>query len=217
MKKSWNRILDNTDREEYQPLIEKMFSALPDMMARKIGTANVQQAFTVEAVTALTEGKDILCVGSFEDTACEYLRIQGMNVEGIDPVLNTSLHEFQATELYDTIFACSVIEHTTDDMQFMAEIIQLLRPGGVGILTCDFKNDWKAGQRVPYTSNRFYTEKDLLGRFKDLLESSGCKYIDTPQWSNQKYEFAWEGIPYDFATLVFRKDADDYTRNTNPE
>lgn len=218
MKKFWNRILDNWDREQYKPLIEDMFFKMPDMMARKIGTANVQQAFTISAVNTFSDSRaDILCVGSYEDTAYEYLLKQGKKVEGIDPVLNTDLHNFKATKLYDTVFACSVIEHVDDDMQFIEDMVKLLRLYGVGILTCDFKNDYKRGQRVPFTSKRFYREKDLLGRFKELLERNGCKYVDTPQWSTQKYEFAWEGIPYDFATMVFRKESDGDIRSSDTQ
>lgn len=209
MKKSWNRILDNTDREKYTEPIARMFKVLPEMMNRKIGTANVQQAFTIEAVTEFSdEDSNILCVGSFEDSSCEYLIKEGKKITAIDPVLNMDLHEYAANRdkgSFNIVFSCSVIEHTTDDMEFMQDIIDMLALGGVAVLTCDFKNDWVVGQRVPYTSNRFYTESDLLGRFKNLLEANDCHYVGTPQWNNQKYEFAWEGIPYDFATIVFKK------------
>jgi SAM-dependent methyltransferase len=221
MKKSWNRILDNNDRNDYAELIGDMFSLMPQEMNRKIGMANVQQSFTIKAVKDFYEDNDkVLCVGAYEDTSYEYLSRRGMRIVAIDPVLNVNLHTFATSSepsSYNIIFSCSVIEHTHDDMEFIRDIINLLRPGGIGILTCDFKNNWKQGDRVPFTSNRFYTEQDLQGRFKDLLEEHKCHYVDTPRWSNQKYEFEWEGIRYDFATMVFRKERNANGRNSDSE
>lgn len=218
LTKSWNRVLTNEDREFYTGIITCMFREVPDVMARKIGTANVQQAFIIDAVQHFGhKNTNILCVGAFEDTAYLYLDKRGFNVYGIDPAINFDLHRFLDTEhcddYYSIIFSCSVIEHVKNDEEFLLDIIHLMNTGSVAILTCDFKNDYKKGDRVPFTSRRFYTKHDLGTRFLKILNDNNCHLVDKPQWDSQPYDFAWENIPYDFATLVFRKGVNNDKEN----
>ena len=92
----YNVILDDAARQRYAPVLAFLHSLAPEIMARKIERANIQQAFVFDAVRALapTDAK-ILCVGSFEDTACIALKMIGVGVEEIDPgssiTISTSL------------------------------------------------------------------------------------------------------------------------------
>ena len=94
-----NKLLTGSNRDMYNSMIKKMFKMIPDMMARKIPEANVQQAFV--ARTVLNVHKDthdkILCVGSYDDTAYEFLlKLElGLSIIGIDPDVNYSLHEYK--------------------------------------------------------------------------------------------------------------------------
>ncbi len=206
-----NRLLLNKDRTKYKALIANMFGACPEMMARKIPEANVQQAFVVETVQNLLRKKPdarLLCIGSYEDTATEYLGQQGIVIINIDPQENLDLAKFHArdSEPFDIIFATSVLEHVNDDETFISQIGDLLKKGvgATAILTCDFNNAYKPGAGVPATVVRQYTKADLLSRLPDVLYQVGCKVIGKPTY-NGKPDFLYQGHVYAFATFVFKK------------
>jgi len=206
--KSSNRILTDVDREELEPVIAEMQRLCPDVMARKIPDANVQQAFVLNEVQKeYKNGKFFtLSVGCFEDTAYEYLKAKETGVVGIDPEKNFDLHTYigKTNKLYDIVFATSVLEHVEDDEQFLDDMCSLMKVGGLGILTMDFKNDYKAGDPVPYTDVRFYTRHDLEVRLKAVLDKNDCEFVDEPDWTG-KDRFVYQGHNYSFATFVFRK------------
>jgi SAM-dependent methyltransferase len=204
-----NRLLTDKDRDYYSKLIDKMFELCPEMMSRKISRANVQQAFMLEVVKLELEAKPgatILCVGSFEDTASECLKKHGIPVTDIDPITNNMyLHDFAKTSAtYDIVFSTSVIEHVDDDTEFVQDMCKVLSAGGIGILTCDFNNDYKVGDKLPYSDVRFYTKKDFT-RMKKILKDYGCKLVDKPDWSGN-IDFNHDGCDYSFATFMFRKE-----------
>jgi SAM-dependent methyltransferase len=149
-------------------------------------------------------------VGSFEDTASEYLIKTGQFVTEIDPDINMDLHTFMRSSLrnnrlFRVVFSTSVIEHVEKDEEFLSDICELLEPGGLGIITCDFKNDWKAGDPVIVPDFRFYTEKDLKFRLGKIIQKHDCELVDCPDWTG-KPDFNLGGFDYSFATFVFRKD-----------
>jgi len=205
----YNRILDDEARQEYQKVIELMFQMCPEMMARKIPRANVQQAFILDSVRSLAKpGLSILSVGSFEDTACETLLKLGYRVEAIDPAINYDLNTFfkkaQAEGVtYDIIFSTSVIEHVEDDRLFIQQIEGLLSKQGKAILTCDFKDDWKAEDGIFNGSYRFYTQDYLHNVLLKSLNHS--KLIDEPSWACPNPDFEYGGKKYTFATVAFQR------------
>ena len=204
-----NRILTDTDREELKPLIDEMFELVPDMMSRKISQANVQQAFVVDTVLKLitNKKKSILSVGSFEDTAFEYLKAKEYNTIGIDPAIDMDLSEYYSTypnKKFDVIFATSVLEHVQNDDVFMSQICDMLKPNGIGIITCDFNNAYVTGAPVPATVVRQYTEHDFKGRFSSILAMYNCELLGEHDWS-AKPDFIYQGHLYSFASFVFKK------------
>ena len=209
---SYNYILDNKARDLYKPVINQMFALAPKMMSRKIPEANVQQAFVMNAVHLLASGIDqpkILCVGSFEDTAAACLKATGHTIEEIDPSVNydldTYLHLPTVTlGSFDIIFSTSVLEHVDDDRLFISQIAALLKPGGVAVLTCDFNNMYRPGDKLPQTDIRFYTKNNLLERI--LPCAKDCSLIDDPMWDAIEPDFTNEGCRYTFATITFKKD-----------
>jgi hypothetical protein len=207
-----NRILTDADRNVLAPVIQSMWNTCPDMMARKISEANVQQAFVLNQVRLLMRyKKDATClsVGCFEDTAFETLKREGYDVIGIDPHIDFDLHSYlndkNRVAGYDIVFATSVIEHVKNDEEFIADMCKLLNSGGHGILTTDFKDDYRKGDAVP--SERFYTRDDLEVRLRNILKLYNCDLIDEPDWT-EKDSFVYQGHHYSFATFVFRKSSD---------
>jgi SAM-dependent methyltransferase len=184
---------------------------LPHMMARKIPNANVQQAFVLDSVYKFIKTKShpkILCVGSYEDTAAASLKMLGYHIIEIDPILNYDLDTFfhlptTLKDSFDVIFSTSVIEHVKDDEIFISQIAELLAPGGVCILTCDYNNNYKPGDRLPKTDIRFYTKKDFLERL--IPRAKGCILIDPPRWDESLPDFIYDGCLYSFGTLTFQK------------
>lgn len=202
-----NRVLTDFDRDLYKQTVAEMYDIIP-MTGHKIADSMVQQGFVYEMAKKHSKrGSRILSAGSYQDIAAEYLRFQGYGVYDVDPVLNYDLHTFLGKNpgLFDTVISTSVLEHTTDDEQFIDDICKLLKSGGYAIMTMDFKDDWQQGQPVPYTSNRFYTAFDLNVRLYAILQNNGAQLISTTDY-NDKDRFIWDGINYSFATYVFKKD-----------
>lgn len=207
----FNRILNDQAREQYKPVIQLLCQLCPDEMSRKIPEANIQQAFTFETVRNLSRrftNPKILSVGCYEDTAYMSLLKLGIPADGIDPVLNYDLTTYLSKpgvmdHKYDIIFSTSVIEHVQDDDRFVAEIAELLNPGGFAVLTCDYKQDYKPGDKIPRVDFRFYTKQDLEqrlpGNMKDMY------VFGTADWDCPKPDFWFENINYTFAGFVAQK------------
>ncbi|WP_377476795.1 MAG: class I SAM-dependent methyltransferase [Microcoleus anatoxicus] len=208
---SFNRILDDAARSQYQPIIDRLFALVPEMMVRKIPAANIQQAFILDTVQKFASQfvtPKILCVGSYEDSAAAALKQIGYHLEEIDPAINCDLNVyFQKPSTikgsYDIIFSTSVIEHVENDELFTIQIAELLAPGGVAILTCDYNDQYKPGDRIPGVDFRLYTQKDFKQRLLPLLKN--CVLPDVPQWDCPNPDFIYEGCRYTFATFVFQK------------
>jgi SAM-dependent methyltransferase len=189
----------------------EMKKLVPDIMRLKIEEANVQQAFVKSAVEHFSDGKknlNILCIGSFEDTAFETLKYKGYSITAIDPILNTDLNGFikkkdTAKSSYDIIFSTSVIEHVQDDELFISQITSLLAVDGVAILTADFDDNFVEGNVKPHTDCRLYTNKDILLRLVPLMHS--CELVGPHFWQSCVPDFSFEGATYSFISLVFRK------------
>lgn len=209
---SLNRILDDKARELYAPAVAKLNELVPKTMSKKIVRANVQQAFVFDTVYRyLSQYKNpkLLCVGCYEDTASMSLKKMGYTVEEIDPMINYYLQEYftKPTTLknsYDIIFSTSVIEHDPDDESFIKCISGLLAPGGVAVVTCDYKDGWKPNEPKPEVDVRLYTKQDLRGRLLPLMNN--CQLADEPQWDCSSPDFNYLGkYQYTFATLVVKK------------
>jgi len=205
---SINRLLTDTDRIQLSPTIKLMWNLCPTTMKRKIERANVQQAFVFDRIiNYYKEDNTILSVGCYDDTAFEASVITyGYAVEGIDPQINFDLHTFRQNYNvgFDIVFSTSVIEHVKDDEEFVKDICDLLLPGGYGILTMDFNNNYKVGDSLPATDLRFYTKYDLDIRLRRIIESKGCELVEESDWVGEP-EFFHDGCSYSFATFVFRK------------
>lgn len=213
MKSYVNTLLDNDARVIYTPIIDEMKLLCPETFTRKIPEANVQQAFVYDYIYNLLmqyyyNAPDVLGVGCFEDTAYESLVKLSFPVVGIDPATNgETLESFfgRTNNKFDIVFSTSVIEHVPNDENFLDKICKLLKPGGFGILTTDFKNSWKPGEPVPYSNERLYTEYDLEFRLRKIIEANNCHYINEPCWTGDP-DFWYQGHTYSFATIIFRKD-----------
>ena len=208
----FNRILDDKARALYAPAINKLIEFAPATMAKKIAEANVQQAFIFDTVYRHLKNYSnpkLLCVGSYEDTASMGLQKLGYTVEEIDPMINYFLQDYitKPTTLkntYDIVFSTSVIEHDPDDKSFLECIEQLLAPGGLAVITCDYKDGWKPGQPKPEVDARFYTKNDMEQRMLSYIPQ--CELVDKGEWDCPKPDFYYLGkYNYTFATFTVRK------------
>ncbi|MEY4702610.1 MAG: hypothetical protein RIR96_507, partial [Bacteroidota bacterium] len=208
----FNRILDDQARSLYQPAIQKLMELVPATMAKKIARANVQQAFIFDTVyrhlNQYSHPK-LFCVGSYEDTASMALQKLGYQVEEVDPMINYLLQEYitkptTETGVYDIVFSTSVIEHDPDDKSFLECVEKLLAPGGIAVITCDFKEGWKVGQDKPEVDARFYTKYDMEQRMLSYIPN--CELVDEGKWDCLNPDFNYLGkYQYTFATFTFRK------------
>ncbi len=208
---NFNRILDNKAREQYDAVIKILCQFSPDEMSRKIPEANIQQAFVFETVRNISRkfsNPHILSVGCYEDTALLGLQKLGFEVDGIDPLLNYDLNTFMTKpgvlqNKYDIIFSTSVIEHVENDNKFVKEIAEMLNPGGFAVLTCDYKQDYKPGDKIPNVDFRFYTNYDLESRLPQNMKN--CSIYGSYNWDYLQPDFWFENINYTFATFVTQK------------
>lgn len=202
------RLLRDSDRTALHPVIAEMHAKLPEMMARKIPEANVQQAWTVDWVRR-TGAKSVLCVGCFEDTGFELLKRnedpERPLIMGIDPAWGMNLRQFreQNRDQFQCVFATSVIEHVKDDAQFIRDLCDSLESNGTCILTADFKEGWRKGQPLPATNERFYTSEDI-DRIGKILTEKGCYFVDKPDTTGAP-DFHYQGHDYSFIGLIFKK------------
>jgi hypothetical protein len=219
---SYNRLLTNADRESLAPTVAEMREAEPELMARKIPEANVQQAWTLEMIGrvigsrsggGIRPGFKILCAGCFEDSTFQFLnRWLGAvgddrpTMVGTDPASNgldlASYRQQFPAETFDCIFATSVLEHVENDEEFIRDVCLMLKPDGVALLTVDFKADYKPGDAVPATSKRFYTPVDY-DRLSKVMEQQACYWLDRPQLDGAP-DFVYQGHNYSFATMVIK-------------
>ncbi len=207
-----NRILDDKARELYAPAINLLLKALPKTMDKKIARANVQQAFVFDTVfrsLSTYDNPKLLCVGSYEDTASMLLLKMGYKIEEIDPMVNYFLQEYYTKpstkkESYDIVFSTSVIEHDPNDKSFLECIEGLLAPGGIAVITCDYKDGWVLGEPKPEVDARFYTKKDMEQRMLSYIPK--CELVDIGDWDCPNPDFFYlDKYQYTFATFVFRK------------
>jgi SAM-dependent methyltransferase len=151
----------------------------------------------------------MLCVGSYDDSASASLKKLGYTIEEVDPQVNgMDLNMFfnlpsTREASYDIIFSTSVLEHVEDDELFMSQMAQLLKPRGVGLLTCDYNDLHTPADPVIQGDYRFYTQKDLITRILPALKD--CSLVDVPHWESTNPDFIFLGYRYTFATLAFRK------------
>lgn len=207
----YNRILDDNARRQYENVIRKMTEIAPDVIARKISGANIQQAFvldTVQKCSSLFSEPRLLCVGSYEDTASISLKSLGYVIDEIDPQVNCSLSSFfngssSEKESYDIIFSTSVLEHVANDELFISQIVDLVAPGGFIILTFDFREQWMPGDNKPYEDFRLYNSEDIRKRILPLFKE--CCLVGEEDWSCPSPDFEYADCKYAFATLVVRK------------
>ena len=211
--KRFNRILDNQARAQYKSVIRQLQLLAPEIMVSKIAAANIQQAFIFDAVNHFAReftSPRILCVGSYDDSASASLKMLGYRIEEIDPEVNSldlnAFFHLPSTNKasYDIVFSTSVLEHVQDDELFMSQIAELLAPGGIGVLTCDYNDLHKPGDPIIPGDHRFYTQKDLISRILPSLKQ--CSLVDVPHWECPNPDFMFLGYRYTFATLTFRKD-----------
>ena len=222
--RGFNKILDDRSRGAYRVALGDLKTLAPDMLARKIERANIQQAFGLDvAMGFLAENPNarIMAAGSYEDTAIAALRARGYRIDEIDPNVNgmTLLDYYMSPEArlgsYDLVLSVSVLEHVADDIQFTRILSEFLRPGGLAVLTVDFAENWTPGERKPEVDCRLYTTRDIRER---LLPAIGdCRLVDPPRWAEGAEDFEYEGSQYGFAGLVFRKlDAESVQRAATP-
>jgi SAM-dependent methyltransferase len=210
--RGFNKILDDRSRTAYHEALGQLTKFAPEMIARKIERANIQQAFGLDVCKSFLADHPnprILAAGSFEDTAVATLRAQGYRIDEIDPNVNgMTLQDFYISHearlgSYDLVVSISVLEHVADDEQFVRIISEFLRPGGLAVLTVDFADAWRPGIRKPEVDHRLYTTRDICER---LIPAIGdCVLVDPPRWFEGVEDFEYEGSHYGFAGLVFRK------------
>jgi hypothetical protein len=206
-----NKLLNQKEFANYQDAIKQMQELTPEMLSRKIPTAIIQQAFTLQTSKDLIpKGSTVLSAGSWEDNATEVLKLIGYNVIDVDPQINSDLKTWfdQHPESHgklDGVVSTSVIEHVQNDEEFIDCICKLLKKDAHGIVTMDYHNEYlNGGISKPNEDYRLYTEFDLRIRLNSILEDNDCELLEA-DYSGDNADFQYAGHWYTFATFVFKK------------
>jgi hypothetical protein len=206
-----NKLLNQKEFANYQDAIKQMQELTPEMLSRKIPTAIIQQAFTLQTAKDLVPvGSTVLSAGSWEDNATEVLKLIGYNVIDVDPQINSDLKTWfdQHPDSHgnlDGVVSTSVIEHVEKDEEFIDCICKLLKKDAYGIVTMDYHNEYlNGGIGKPNEDYRLYTEYDLRIRLNAVLEDNDCELLEA-DYSGDNADFQYAGHWYTFATFVFKK------------
>jgi len=205
---NWNRVLDDSARGQYADTIGEIRRLTPEMSARKIPRADVQQAFVFDAVQKLTTKEHrVLGVGVRDDTAWAALLETGWRIDAIDSSWGKTLEELHADlggrSSYDLAFSTSVLEHVADDEGFVKKLGELVHPGGVVVMTVDFDRTWDPEIDRPFDGcHRMYTVSDMHRIAREL---ENFELLGAPTWEDGDQDFQLAGRSYAFATLVARK------------
>jgi hypothetical protein len=206
-----NKLLNQKEFANYQNAIKQMQELTPEMLSRKIPTAIIQQAFTLQTAKDLVPvGSTVLSAGSWEDNATEVLKLIGYNVIDVDPQINSDLKTWfdQHPDSHgnlDGVVSTSVIEHVEKDEEFIDCICKLLKKDAYGIVTMDYHNEYlNGGIGKPNEDYRLYTEYDLRIRLNAVLEDNDCELLEA-DYSGDNADFQYAGHWYTFATFVFKK------------
>lgn len=207
----WCKIIKISDNMLFKNEFKMMLEYSRDMVNRKILRSLCQSAQMIYYIRESCDiNKQVLCVGCYEDVPFDVLSRTGWDITGIDPVVNTdlSLYVKQNPDIrYSLIFSTSVIEHVKDDKQFIIDMANMLEPGGLCLITCDYNPTWQEGEKLPTTDVRFYTE-ERLNMIADLIKDYECDLTEVPTWyesTPENLDFEWENIKYAFASISFRK------------
>lgn len=204
-----NRVLTPRDRERLRPAVTDLKELCPDIMSRKIPDAVFQNAFIFEQARALARREDrIVLIGGYEDPIGPSLQRLGYDVTITDPQLDgrdsdAVLEECLRTGIrYDMVISCSVIEHVEEDLEFLQSLLEMLRPGGVALLTTDFRDGWQPGIAKPTPDVRLYTLERLRMIAAALPEGS---LLDAASWRAVPPYFQYDGSDYGFCSIAFRR------------
>jgi SAM-dependent methyltransferase len=208
-----NRVLTATDRETLAGSIAELAHLSPDITPRKIPEAVFQNAFVFEQAKRMASHRDdIVAIGAYEDPIGPALARLGYKVRLTDPNLDgqTSrevwLESLATGRKYDVVLSCSVMEHVPEDEEFILQLYDILKPGGVAILTTDFKAGWKKGDPKPSPDERLYSIEKLL-ELHSLLPAGGSSR--NPAWTAENPTFEYEGVSYGFCSFCFHKPVEE--------
>lgn len=103
--------------------------------------------------------------------------------------------------------AVSVIEHGYDQAKLIATAARLLAPGGVFVLTTDYREDGApvpADFRAFNLTYRIFSRADLESLVRAAADA-GLELLGPAEWGPSDYPIVWEGWRFTFAFVGFRK------------
>jgi len=198
-----NRVLDQQARGDYLAAIEQLREHTAAMMDSLQPEKIVVEAFTLDAIDRFATKKAVprvLGIGTSGNAAAKTLKALGWRIEEVDPEINFDLDFFYALPTtvygsYDVIFAPDALPAAEDEEMFLAQIGDLLAPGGVAILACPLADGQSANNPARLGT---YTESDFRSRFLPILQS--CNWADNPRWTLPQADSNSR-----FASLVIQK------------
>lgn len=212
-----NRVLTIEDRVNLQPVIKELSDLAPDIMKRKDPETVFQNAFIFQQAKSLAKkGDKLIIIGGYEDPIGPSLIKLGYDITITDPLIDRRDMEAVWKESllfdirYDMVICCSVLEHVEDDVSFIKQIYDILKPNGIAILTTDYKSNWQEGMAKPDSDCRLYTST-RLHYLLDQLPKNSC--LDKANWENIEPYVTCESSNYAFCSLAFQKKESETSLN----
>lgn len=233
-----NCIYDEDEFFQYQPQLAAMddfIRAHPELVH------NPLKWFDYVRLLEMLEHEDrplrILDVGGGKAVFGLYLASLGHVVDAVDPDADANAlrnriaaksgmgHRFRAEEemakpdkaTYDIITCISVVEHVENEGSLLPQLVELLKPGGLLHVTCDFyeryieypdANRTLVPDRENHTDSRIYDVQSLYQRLIIPLAGCGMHLIGDTNFENVDVrDPSYRPVRglYTFARLFFRK------------
>ena len=172
-------------RESYPPLILTGERTLPGLPEENYWFQRHLVAY--EYLLPLVAGKNVLDLGCGEGYGVDLLATRASEAVGVDlapEALYHARHTYRRENLrflysdinrlelkddsFDVVCSLQVIEHLPDDRSFMREIMRVLRPGGICVLSTPNKTLISPGRETPL--NPFHIREYDYAQFTRFMQ-----------------------------------------------
>ena len=195
-------------------------------MYRTFAAAQQMKLLTAQARLRQLEGI-VPLHGKWLDVGCangvlvQAARERGIDAEGVElsanavaealkaniPVRAGTLADIHASQTYDCITAFDVLEHVIDPVEFLAQVVERLKPGGSAVITVPNRRSWPA--RLMGSRWYFYIPEEHLHYFdpttlRSLASSFALKTTVTrPTYKPLTFDYALTQFA-EYNPVIFR-------------
>lgn len=207
-----NRNLSALDKYTLSSSVNLFETLVPSLFKIKSPELLFPNAFVFEQAKSLAKKTDnIIVIGGFEDPTGYALQALGYNVVITDPLLDGRdmsivwQESVLSAEQYDFVICSSVLEYVEDDISFIKQMYDILKPNGVAMLTTSYRSDEIKEKQDASLSVRLY-DREKLQKLIDILPPNTA--LHKPTWRDVEPDAFIQNRGFSFCSFAFRKKED---------